>query len=401
MEQHASKTFELALFSLKKKGLEGYLDQYADFGKAVGAIQGFEEVVSYQNIADPSEMLDFGRWLDLESAKKASKEIEESSAFKKFFEPMDQVSFFEHVQWLGGLSKGDDKAAYLELYVYKVEEDRIEEHLKAKQLFAGFLKETVPGFRSLNWFQTEGNEKWQVDLYAYDLFDGILKSNQGIESHEVSQSLMSTIAELKTFKTFVPLRKDRVKYDMTKARKDYYVAKKQVQEIELGSHQHLSVKGVGAPESDSFDQAVGHIYKLAYGVKFQYKEVGLDFVVPKMEGFWYVEGGKPFSEAAREEWCWEIMIPLPDFVHPVVVKSRIDELDLSEKVELKEQDAGRYVQMLHLGSYDQEDATLEAIHGYIESNGLSFAGYHREVYLTDPRRTPGEKLKTIIRYQVA
>ena len=399
--QHSDKTYELAQFSLKKKGLNNYLAQYEAFTQAIGGLKGFEQLVTYQNISDPAELLDFVTWSNAESATKAAAKVEQSSDFKVFFTPIQQVSFFEHLRAVGGVVVNDERSQYIELYVYKVDDDRIEDHLIAKQKFAEYLQEIVPGFKSLKWYETTGDEKWQVDFYAYDLFDGILQSNQAIESHELSKAMMGTITELKSFKTFVPLHLDRSKYDMTKARKDYYRAKKEVQVVDLPSHRYLSVSGIGAPDSKQFGEAVGHIYKLAYGIKFQFKELGMDFVVPKMEGFWFVDGNKPFAEVAREEWCWEVMIPLPEFVHPVSVKTKIDELDLSEIVNLKEQPAGTHVQMLHLGSYEQEDVTLEAIHGHIESNGYSFAGYHREIYLNDPRRTPEEKLKTIIRYQVA
>lgn len=402
MEPNANKTFELAMFSLKaKKGLENYLGQYEAFKQAIAGLDGFEQLNTYQNALNPNEIIDVAQWSSLDSALAASKKVESSGDFAQFFNPIQQVDFFQHARWLGGLSAKEQPPQFLELYIYKVDKDRKEDHLRAKEAFANFLQETVPGFRSLNWFETVGEEQLQIDLYGYDLFQGILQNNQGVEAHETSLALMSTIAELRTFKTFVPFRVQREKYDITKDRKDYYKPKKQVEEIDLPGHYHLSVNGVGAPESKEFDEAVGRIYKLAYAIKFLHKALGLDFVVPKMEGFWYVEGEKPFAEASREEWCWEIMIPLPSYIHPVVVKSKIDELDLAEFVQLKEQAPGKHVQMLHIGSYEQEDETLEAIHGHIESNDLKFAGYHREIYLTDPRRTPEEKLRTIIRYQVA
>lgn len=402
MQPSTQSTFELALFSLKKKALADYVSQHDAFEEAIKKLDGFKWLHTYQNLNDPNELIDLAEWESLKQAKAADAHVQESADFGRFFAPMEKVEYFNHMRFVGNVSKENvSEQSFMELYVYRVDKAHLEKHLAAKQRFAEYLKETVPGFSDLSWFQIEDDDEWQVDLYFYDLFPGIQEMNKEVEQSKASQELMATIAELKYFKTFSLLVKEPVKVDLTKSKKSYYKASGKVEEVELDGHQFLSVSGIGSPESEAFNQAVPQLYQVAYQVKFVYKELGRDFVVPKMEGFWYVEDGQDFEKAAREEWHWEIMIPLPDFVHYSVVKSKIDALDMAEVVKLKEEQGGKHVQMLHLGSYEQEEETIRAIHNHIEDNNYSFAGYHREVYLNDPRKTAEEKLKTIIRYQVA
>ena len=397
-----NSVIELALFSLKNKGLNDYLGNYDSFSSSIKQLDGFKWLHTFQNIHNPDELLDIAEWENLEKAQKADETVQQSAEFKKLFGPIEKVEYFNHVRQLGMRSTREmDENTLLELYVYRVEEEKREEHVKAKQEFAEYLASEVEGFHDLIWFEVIGDEQWHVDLYFYELFDGIEENNKAIEEHEVSQKLMQTIAELKYFKTFTQLKTDRVKTDLTKTNKPYYKAAKKAEELELRSHRFLSVNGIGAPDSAQFDKAISDIYSVAYKVKFNCKAIGHDFVVPKMEAFWYVEEGKDFAESERDEWHWQVMIPLPEFVHPSIVKTTIDNLDLAERVSLKRQEPARHVQIMHLGSYDQEEESIGKVHGYIENQGYKMAGYHREIYLNDPRKTPEEKLKTIIRYQIA
>lgn len=401
-EEHPNSVFELAIFSLKKKAFAKYLTNYADFESSIKKLEGFKWIHTYQNIHNPDELVDIAEWENLKKAKAADEFVQQSPDFAKVFETMEKLEYFNHLSYSGSVSKRDvtDKA-FMEVYVYRVEENNIDHHLEVKKQFAEYLKQEVPGYMELSWFQSVDHPEWQVDLYFYDQFQGIQENNKAIEASKPSQDLMATIAELKHFKTFSPLVREPQKADLTKIRKDYYKAGTDVEEKMIDGHSYLSVSGVGAPESDAFNSGVSDLYGVAYKVKFSSKALGMDFVVPKMEGFWFVEEGQKFAEAERDEWHWEVMIPIPDFVHHSIVKSKIDELDMAERVFFKEQKPAKHVQKLHLGSYDAEDETIAAIHSHIEENNYSFAGYHREVYLNDPRKTVEDKLKTIIRYEVA
>jgi len=401
-EEHPNSVFELAMFSLKKKAFSKYLSNYNQFESSIKKLDGFKWVHTYQNIHNPDELVDIAEWEDLKKAKAADEFVQQSPDFAAVFNTMEKLEYFNHLSYTGSVSKNNvNERAFMEVYVYRVEKDNIERHLEVKKLFAEYLKKEVPGYMELSWFQAVDNPEWQVDLYFYEQFSGIQENNKAVEASKPSQELMATIAELKHFKTFSPLIKEPKKVDLSKTNKNYYQAGNGVEEKKLDSHSYLSVSGIGAPESEAFNNGVSDLYGVAYKVKFSSKALGMDFVVPKMEGFWFVEEGQKFSEAERDEWHWEIMIPIPDFVHHSVVKSRIDELDMAERVFFKEQKSAKHIQKLHLGSYDAEEETIGAIHSYIKENNYSFAGHHREVYLNDPRKTAEEKLKTIIRYEVA
>jgi hypothetical protein len=149
---------------------------------------------------------------------------------------------------------------------------------------------------------------------------------------------------------------------------------------------------------------------VAYGVKFLLKAQDLDFTVPKMEAFWFVDGGleaqAQFASASRDEWCWKIIIRIPDFVESdhffrAVENSRIKSDNIHvENVKFELVNEGRCAQILHIGSYEEEARTIQKLHEFITRNGCQIANYHHEIYLSDPRKTSEEKLKTIIRYAV-
>jgi hypothetical protein len=149
---------------------------------------------------------------------------------------------------------------------------------------------------------------------------------------------------------------------------------------------------------------------VAYGIKFLFKAQDLDFTVPKMEAFWFVEGGaemqKEFANTPRKQWCWKIMIRMPDFVDSDHFDRAVENAKHKkpekefDKVKFELINEGGCAQILHLGSYEAEAPTIEKIHRFITDNGCEISGYHKEIYLSDPRRTAEEKLKTIIRYSV-
>ena len=132
----------------------------------------------------------------------------------------------------------------------------------------------------------------------------------------------------------------------------------------------------------------------------------MDFVIPKMEAFWWVEGEVPLDETPQEEWCWKIMFRMPDYVgqgeFDLIVDQLIEKGKLLSNHRLKFESIheGKSVQALHVGSYFEEAPTLQKIFDFVEDEGLSIAGHHHEIYISDPRKTSEEKLKTILRYAV-
>lgn len=196
------------------------------------------------------------------------------------------------------------------------------------------------------------------------------------------------------------------KLDLTKAHPEYYKANKKISVVDLKTLKYLSIKGVSAPEAELFMKSIEAIYKVAYTLKKKYKSLGSDFTVAKMEGQWWVESDLPFNETPREEWYWNVLIRLPEFISKADVDEAVQLLvpkgiPLVNEVDFYLMEEGKSVQTLHVGSYDAEEETIDKLLSYIDENGMKMNGYHHEIYITDPRRTPVERLKTIIRYPVA
>lgn len=197
------------------------------------------------------------------------------------------------------------------------------------------------------------------------------------------------------------------KLDLRKEYPSYYKARSTPEIIDVKEDKFLSLMGMGAPEDELFQNSIMTIYPVAYSVKKYYKEQGMDFVVPKMECFWWVESNKPFDETPRKEWFWEIIIRMPEYVDAMRVDEIISEvirtkknLSLANEVYLKKMTEGKSVQAMHIGSYEEELPTINRMLQYAEQQGYELNGRHHEIYISDPRKTPEERLKTILRYAV-
>ncbi len=194
------------------------------------------------------------------------------------------------------------------------------------------------------------------------------------------------------------------KLDLTKAYPEYYKATSKPKMVNIEPLNYLSVKGKSSPEDQKFTSAIEELYAMAYTIKFNCKVHDLDFVVPKMEGFWWVEGDLTFDQTPREEWCWKIVMRMPDFVGDVEYSLACESLRAKNKaharVQIEEIHEGLSAQILHVGSYEEEAATLEKLYTYIEQEGFKINGHHHEIYLSDPLKTAPHKLKTILRYAI-
>ena len=194
------------------------------------------------------------------------------------------------------------------------------------------------------------------------------------------------------------------KLDLTKAYPEYYKATTKPQVVNIEPLNYLIIQGQSSPEDPRFLSAVEELYGMAYIIKFDCKSKESDFVVPKMEGFWWVEGELPFEETPREEWHWKLTMRMPDFVGDLEFNQAKDALKDKGKqhsrVKLDEIHEGLSVQILHVGSYEEEGPSLEKLFNYIKQEGFEINGHHHEIYLSDPTKTAHENLKTILRYAV-
>lgn len=196
------------------------------------------------------------------------------------------------------------------------------------------------------------------------------------------------------------------KINLIKEHPAYYKANGKPVEIEVEPINCLTISGIGAPDGDAFQSSIGAMYAVACTVKKYCKSDEKDFVVPKLEAFWWVEEGLVFDETPQSDWHWQLMIRMPEFVSNDHVDQAVEEvikkkqIILANEVQLKPIHEGKSVQVLHTGSYYEEAPSINKIMDYIKMNGLEMNGHHHEIYISDPTKTPEEKLKTIIRYAV-
>jgi hypothetical protein len=189
------------------------------------------------------------------------------------------------------------------------------------------------------------------------------------------------------------------KVDLKKDRRDLYSPGKEPALIEVPPMQFLMVDGRGDPNAaPEYREAVGSLYGTAYRLKFSSKEAGADFVVPPLEGLWWAADMDVFLEGARDAWQWTMMIAVPGIVDDDLAA---EVARASDPVRLDHYEEGRSAQVMHVGPYAAEAPTIERLHRYIEESGLERRGLHHEIYLSDPRRTAPERMRTVIRQPVA
>jgi hypothetical protein len=197
------------------------------------------------------------------------------------------------------------------------------------------------------------------------------------------------------------------KIDLYKVHEADYAAPRAPALVTVGKAKYLAIAGQGAPGSETFSAAIGALYGVAYTAKMTRKfSGGQDYVVCKLEAQWWGEDGPDFSAAPPEAWRWKLMIRTPDFVTRKDLAQAINTLlkrgkeTEVERVALESVAEGRCVQMLHVGPYEKEPETIDAMKAFAASRGLQFRGLHHEIYLSDPRRVAPAKLKTILRMPV-
>jgi hypothetical protein len=195
------------------------------------------------------------------------------------------------------------------------------------------------------------------------------------------------------------------KLDLYARHKEEYVAPKAPVLVTVKPARYLAICGKGAPGSETFQGAVGALYNVAFAVKMARKHAGRDYAVSKLEGLWWGQGSaRTFVNQPTATWNWQLLIRVPDWIQKrevgqvaagLVVKGKARDV---LKVELVTLNEGRSVQMLHVGPYDREAGTIREMAEFAAAHGLKLQGKHHEIYLSDPRRIPPAKLRTILRY---
>lgn len=170
----------------------------------------------------------------------------------------------------------------------------------------------------------------------------------------------------------------------------------------------VKVDGKGDPNREpGYRRAIEWLYSVSYAMKFAAKaKPGKDYVIPPVEGLWWADDPTDFVTRRKHLWRWTMMIMVPDFIDrslydAAVAKTRDKLGESPETLRLELLNEGRCLQTLHIGSYDDEGPILAKLHDEVmPAQRLTFAGPHHEIYLSDPRKTPPEKLKTILRQPV-
>ncbi|GAA2454069.1 GyrI-like domain-containing protein [Agromyces soli] len=203
------------------------------------------------------------------------------------------------------------------------------------------------------------------------------------------------------------------KYDVKREFRSLYApSARDFSVVDVPPMQALAIDGHGDPNTaPAYAQAVQALYSVAYALKFLSKrELGRDLVVAPLEGLWRADDPTSFVSRDKSAWSWTMLVVQPEWLdgsHLAVARARALEKapaelrDAIERLELRRLHEGRCVQILHLGSYDDEGPTLAKLHDvFMPEHGLTFAGDHHEIYLSDARRTPPEKLRTVLRQPV-
>lgn len=200
-----------------------------------------------------------------------------------------------------------------------------------------------------------------------------------------------------------------VKTDFKRELACYRAKRDTPQLVEVPDMRYLMVDGRGDPNSPAGADAISTLFPIAYALKFaSRRELGRDHVVMPLEGLWWADDMDTFTtHRDKNRWSWTLMIMIPDWitgemvdaaVGRVAAKARPPRLDDVRTETLSE---GLCVQALHIGSYDDEGPLLERMHtGFVPEHDLVMTGRHHEVYLSDSRRVPPERLRTILRQPV-
>lgn len=205
-------------------------------------------------------------------------------------------------------------------------------------------------------------------------------------------------------------------FDYKKEYKEFYMPPKKPVIVEVPRMNYIAVRGKGNPneEDGEYKTAVGILYAIAYTIKMSYKGTRkidgyFEYVVPPLEGLWWQEEQAGIDYAHKETFHWISLIRLPDFVTKEDFAWAVQEAEKKKKLDASKAEFFTYeeglcVQCMHIGAYDNEPATVQAMAEYAAANGyqedITPQRYHHEIYLSDPRKTNPSTMKTVVRHPI-
>ena len=205
-------------------------------------------------------------------------------------------------------------------------------------------------------------------------------------------------------------------FDYKKEYKEFYMPKNKPEIVKIPPMNYVAVRGKGNPNvaGGDYQQAISILYAVAYTLKMSYKtdykiEGFFEYVVPPLEGFWWQDNVTGFDYSNKDAFNWISVIRLPDFISErdfvwaVQTASKKKKIDCSP-AEFLTIDEGLCVQIMHLGSFDSEPATVTLMENYLKEQGfvndINEQRLHHEIYMSDARRVAPEKWKTVIRHPI-
>lgn len=205
-------------------------------------------------------------------------------------------------------------------------------------------------------------------------------------------------------------------FDFKKAYKEFYMPKNKPEIINVPKAHYIAVRGTGNPndEGGAYQQAIGILYTIAYTLKMSYKtdhkiEGFFEYVVPPLEGFWWQDQTTGIDYGRKDAFHWISVIRLPDFITEADFKWAVEAAAKKKKqdcsaAEFMTIDEGLCVQMMHLGPFDDEPASVALMDAYLEEHGyendFSESRRHHEIYLSDARKVTPDRWKTVIRHPI-
>ncbi|WP_443719050.1 GyrI-like domain-containing protein [Ruminococcus bicirculans (ex Wegman et al. 2014)] len=205
-------------------------------------------------------------------------------------------------------------------------------------------------------------------------------------------------------------------FDFKKEYKEFYLPKNKPEIVTVPKANYIAIRGKGDPNEvgGAYQQAISVLYAVAYTLKMSYKtdhkiEGFFEYVVPPLEGFWWQDGKDGIDYTDKASFNWISVIRLPEFITQkdfewaVETATKKKKLDCSS-AELMTIDEGLCIQIMHLGPFDDEPATIALMDEYLDKNGyvndITNTRLHHEIYLSDARRVVPEKWKTVIRHPI-
>ena len=300
------------------------------------------------------------------------------------------------------------EATVTEVVIYKIKKEQAG-HLDSALSRVRAVIEELPGFIDFEMLKSRSNGLLFIDMVRWeslkDAREAAIQIQKIIES-PLLDTAFEEILIMDHFELFTSKDTKNRNTDMTRIAPTYYTATLSPNVVDLGLIGYLSLKGFGSTKSKSFKDSIEALFAVANQLKFASKSQGRDFVIAPLEAQWWVESDAPVIQIADNEWHWNLLIRIPEFINANQVDEAVQQvikqstISLASEVEYLSVNGGKSVQALYVGLHEEKKATLESIQQFIDMQGLCINGYQHEVYITDPFHTQPEQLETIIRYPV-